>query len=101
MTIDGARPASDYTVSVGSPKSQYRIVADGIDFAAGPAISSIRLAPDSVGLYQMRVVVPVVKAPQSISIYYRECLYSHGAFLPCLGATARRSETTLPAAPVD
>ena len=60
--IDTSLPAADYTVSLGSTACQFEISGDSFSYTAGSAISYIRLAPASVGLYQMRLVVPQVKA---------------------------------------
>jgi uncharacterized protein (TIGR03437 family) len=97
--IDANRPASDYAVNL----AQYRIIADGTGFAAGAAISYIRLAPDSVGTFQMRLVVPQVKAAQTIQLYYSNfvCQHSGGPGICIYGYTEIDSRTTLPVVPAN
>lgn len=97
--IDVNRPASEYAVSLNG----YKINADGTDFLAGAAISYIRLAAGSVGMFQMRMVVPAVKAAQTIFIHYDQFLCFHYApGLGCLGGfTETNSATTLPVVPAN
>ncbi len=95
---DAARPAADYSVKLGDSFSQFRIVADGADTPAGAAIASLRLAPASVGVWVLRFVVPQVRAPQTLRLYYSQCTTQKGPFFPCLSATFRAA-TSIATAP--
>jgi uncharacterized protein (TIGR03437 family) len=61
--IDTGFPSYDYLVPL-NELGPYTLVADGVTSLVGSAITYIELAPGSVGVYVMRLVVPPVKAAQ-------------------------------------
>lgn len=105
LPIDPGLPPAVYEVSPINGRSEYRLVVNGSDIQATPWIKHLRLAPDSVGVYHMRLAVPPVSAPHTLSIYYAECMLSYDKFarnLPCLGGgPIKRGEARLPVAPAE